>query len=565
MRKKAKVANEKCYIYVLSIVLLICTIPYLFTGYFGDDILNSATRGLAINNGMTLWETLLWLWKRTYQTGRIFFLAVMIQVIIFWVIQNLILYKAFIIFVTIVSMWVAKKWIVEICPSIEPNAVYLILLSCFPLCLTGDNVLLLYWGFCQIVITLSLLASLFLNRYLSKGKNKYLICSAIIMLGGYLMYELSYLNLFLLIGLIAICNKEQQRNFEKRRAAFLHICLFVIVIIINMQARSYAQKTRINGEYDGVKLAGSMDGFVKAFSIHFLSPIPFVNAFLKEQMTAHIFYAILCAIILCLAICTAIIIVRKNKHRAFLILSGFMWWAGSAFLLASTVKYQRELPVSGNPHIPIYTEYIGMCMVICGIGSIIEENMRRRISDDQKLIKWRRVVFGFCTIVGLTYCLVGERRLIQFYSDTKDLYVRMPNVYTEAIEQGLFDIIDDENVIIIDNRYSPTIFPDYFAQKARRKIKAERIDLYLLNMDKYNLQAVNGKIFPEATYITKSFITDQQEVVYLDKVDWIEINESGELGDIQTSEINYYLNTNDQSYIGAKEGIYNYAEYALIP
>ncbi len=548
IRYEKRTGWQRLFIYGFLFMELL---PYVKTGYAGDDILNSLIKGACVNRSLPFFEILVSYILYGMKRGRCFFLAEILCYAIHYFISDRVVYKLLIAALTLLSVRVVEKLICYHFQTEDTAGLFLILCAAFfPIFYTGSNSLMMYHGFMQTEVILFFGSIYLLEKYLQEHRRKYLFWSVLIYSCSLFTYEISYV---FILGIAVVCYSKGVH--EDHKILKCYIISFCIGITITIVCRYLSANYFADGLYDGVEVSISNFGKVaKTFCIQFLGGVSFFHYFvdgandgyLKEVSVAGIFSACLF-----LAVTSGYLRRRKKEslangqgcdEKVFIIL-GCLLWFGSTGLIAVTEKYQRELLVSLHPHIPAYIEYFGMILLVfCACMHLL--------NTTKTYAKRKYYVYGFVILAGCMNHYLGMAHIKNYVKQTEAIYANMPDAYAQAIENGLLDQIDASDTIIIDISYAPVIYENLFAFYAKKPVKAERMDRFIADIDKNKI--VNDRYEPQNTYITKYFESEDQTVVYLDKVKSIRFDEEQvNITGIKTSSISAWCKSRKEI-----EGLY---------
>jgi len=228
-----------------------------------------------------------------------------------------------------------------------------------------------------------------------------------------------------------------------------------------------------------------------------------------------------------------------KENGAVILFIGIILWFCSAAVIGITEKYQREILQSYYPHIPVYIEYFGFILILFWICYRLLLSIRSPAGI-------RRAAAVVLCFTGCLNHFFGNVYKLNYCKETKGMYLDIPDAYKQAITAGLFDHIQQDDTVLIDISYIPTIYGNYFAQCAGRPISAERIDVFAADMKKYDIK--NGRYYPDHDlYITKHFHNDDASVVYLDKILFMELDENMDhIENITVSSISSWCKSKDK-------------------
>lgn len=508
-----KISIVKVFMYIL---LLGALMPYIYSGNVGDDILNSLLKGECINNSQNLLECIVYYLGYWISEGRtdVLFSDVLSRLIYYFV-TNRQLYKLLIIIMSLASVKAAEGFISYFEKNERIGLFFLtICVLFFPIYVSGSNSVAMYWGFMQLEIILFFRMLHFLEKYFRKSKKVYLVVSLLLFFVSMFSYVLSYM---FIAGIAALCfyHKRKKELIPFGVIWVLIVCLFVIVSGLSSES------------YDGTSLGIQIGPAIYSFAVQFLGAIPFSYLFTEKVNNNRIadlvngydlvfLYAVIILAIFFFFISNLqkddLCLLRTNtRKKVFLYFIALLLWGGSAFLIAISKKYQREIPIFKAPHIPVYVEFFGLAIIFTYLLIFFFEHIKLSA-------KIRIVMMACLALLGSLNWVMSGIYAWNWQYVTKAVYGIPQDVYERSIRENLFEGIDGN--IIIDVSYSPTIYPNFFAQYSGKKMDAIRLDTFIKDIEgKTN----NGEYIPqEDLYITKSFIGDAQQIVYVCRIESVQ-------------------------------------------
>lgn len=538
-----KKMEQKIYYIFFYGLLVIMLFPYIKTGYMGDDILNSLIKGDSINGSRNIIMTIIFYLGDSIKKGRINFVFWIYYYLLFYFVTNKMYYKIWIIFLTVVSIYCAEKFIAFFFDSKKIGRIFGgICIGLFPFYVPGANSIEMYVGYMQIEVILlfEMLSALIL--YCNNKRKRNLVYSYALYTLSLFVYEISYI--FVIPILFILWNNAKTDYQEKKKILKVYLLIFCVCCLIVIAIKSIGKIWYSNLNYNGISVSFDARMMLETFITQFIGAVPILNMCKELPIEGTITFQTIALSIAFLVF--FLVIIKKNyfkveiddsdnlKKRIFvLVISFLLLWLGCSGLISITQKYQMEINFVGYPHIPVYVEYFCFSILVFCLMLYI----KRRWS--------KRIVLCIVGLSILVNCSIGELSIQNHVNATSLLYTEMPELYISALNNGLCEKITEKDVIVIDNSYSPTIYPNLFAQCMGRKIKSERLDIFMKQIK--CLERKDEKIYyPEKNlYITKSFVCDEQKVVYCDKVEFIIYDEDGGVKSIGISEINAYCESKE--------------------
>lgn len=507
-------------------MVFVALLPYLDTGYIGDDIRDSLMRGHCINSGLNIIQGILARLKIMVGQGRTDFVSWTVAYLIFYLTGTYReIYKLVIIIMTMVSLCSAERFVGYHFKSKYIGAMYMLLCAAFfPVYMRGSNSMAMYWGFMQLEVVLFFEMLYFLEKYIDNRRRRNLLISGVSFMMSLFMYEISYLYMIAIIVIVFSRCRTDARQIAKP-----YVVLWGSALLLSLICKMGSSIINPVMSYDGTCIGTGIKEMVQALLIQMLGAMPLYSFVVETvqggtglcfdpSVLVEVGAVILCAAFLFKACGHNVDSDKKKKEISECVLFGSILWIGIAAMIAVTVKYQRELPVSWAPHIPVYVEYFMLMLLVLAVYLWIEK---------KRVQLWVRCCIMLVAVVlgGGNYC-VDEALVSRYVNETSLLYVDMPEAYQTACENGLLDVTGTGDEVIIDIAYSPTIYSELFAQASGKEVMAERLDLFIAELAEKGV--ADGRYYPEGNlYITKSFCCQEQTVVYLEKVAAIEFDREG--------------------------------------
>ena len=532
--------------------LFLLLLSYADTGVVGDDILNSLICGDAINKGTTFGQDVLFYLKELLKQGRTNVVSSTITYLTFYVFKNRVVYKIWIAFLTLVTLFCGEKFFEYHFQNKKAGVMFCcISISIIPLYYSGSNSYVMYNGFMQYQVIMLFMIMYFFEKYVRESQKKYLVISCVLYLVSFFVYEISILYFIPSVGIsIALRGREIKKLIQPYFFILLGSGFFILIVRIASKLFSAEQ---VN--YDGVSFGFDIIALIKTFLIQFSGGIP-LNGIISENIVASEIARInkpFEFIVIAIASWAVLLILFllantqyndeqaiRNKARILsIVVPASLIWVGISGMISLSQKYQKELPITHFPHIPAFVESYCCAAIITSLYFLLNN---------------KRIRFFLMILFCLIGCINASASVLyaKQYEEQTGIYKEIPEAYQEAIDAGLLEMIDDEDLVLIDVNYSPTLYPNHLALYANKRVIAKRLDVYLQELsDLFNSSQFD--YYPEKDiYITKCFLSDDQRVVYLDKISKIIINNEGQY--IEVSNINSWCDTkqkNDYLYVKA--------------
>ncbi|MDE6971340.1 MAG: hypothetical protein K2P69_16550, partial [Eubacterium sp.] len=124
-------------------------------------------------------------------------------------------------------------------------------------------------------------------------------------------------------------------------------------------------------------------------------------------------------------------------------------------LVAISVKYQRELAVTQLPYLPYFMEIFGFCLLI--LPFFMSER------------KEAAIVLNLCLCIWIVMVLPFSRYAVRSSNEANKLtYQRPRKLLADATKDGLFDHVSENDLIVLDNRFVPSVSCNIFSTVDKR-------------------------------------------------------------------------------------------------
>jgi hypothetical protein len=345
-------------------------LPIAATPFLGDDIFNSYINGaIGWDGHTTFWQFLADINANYISGGRFFPGALLETYGLFHIMPSLPVYKTFQVLITLANVFTFYVLLREFR---MPRAIALlgvvVLLCTFQMRVYYDG-LLGQSGDIEVITELALLSMYLLQRFLRRGESWALVGSIAAYAAVLLIYEITYL-LWLALLVVLIASVPRRRALQLVTPYFV---LSALAICIQLYVKSAAH-LKADADYN---LSLNLGLLIATFAKQALAAVPFTYVLIDpSNMFAHgagvfrnVPFWVSIAIFAVAALATWTLDTQLDRSdipltgiRA-LAAAGPILWLTPALLVASSVRYQREL-VFGLGHAPVYVEYFGVSMVI---------------------------------------------------------------------------------------------------------------------------------------------------------------------------------------------------------
>lgn len=549
--KKMNKTNILVYL-VMAVVFILASYPYLQSGYYGDDILNSSIRGEMNRLNLNFVQITMKHIVDFIKIGRWFPLVILQQDLVFYFLNNLVIYKIFLLIISFLSIFCVTKFIAYYYAN--KNLSYIagiLMVLCFPYYTPGSNSMNMYAGLVQLQIILMILCIYYALRQIETDEKR----TKIISYGIYCLAMLHYETSFLILPVIMILtykNLGSVWNTVKRLKAYISIT--TAAVALNIGIRYYASTTIMETVYDGIQVQINISKMVQAFFVQFLGALPMysnINSNVSILNWEAVFDSIEIVEVIVLFLILGVIVwmffrkiskldetvLQKVKTNGYLALASMVLWAGCAALISLSKKYQVELAEARAPHIPVLIEFF-----FCFLFFLSLMKLTMEVFGIRKLFV--HIILQLLTLLSVFIFCMNSILVQQTVEQGNAIYKQMREAYNDALNQGLADWVEDDAIIIIDISYSPVIYPNLFYEYINRNIKVYRMDQFVISYSNQYNSVDSNIIINEGNnpiYITKSFIMEGQRVVYLDRVKEFALQtEQNSLNSIVTKQLFVY-------------------------
>lgn len=514
----------------------------LETPYYGDDIYNSSIRGNISEAGLNIFQFIVRDMKGWMHGGRFFPIAE-VQYLIFYFLSNIVVYKCFLILYTILDIWLFGVIIYKSSHSTFARNVGMfaagILMPVYAY--DGVNPMNMFGGLMQTVTLFGFFAIIFELLYFETEQKKWLWMSGICVSCSMMTYEVGYV-FPIVVFVIAFFKSKNKRELLLSQlpnfvfAAGTAICTLVIKLVYRDTA------------YDGIMVRFDVQKMWEAFKVQFFGAIPFVS-WRAAQKPAYLFEHIgecyqnmnavtIIALIMLLIFIVAILFFANNtedidncgKKAWYISLCGILLWGVPSVLISLPQKYQESLKQQQLPYLPLFIELFGIAMIITGVILWIRKTRSFRMILSIVLISY------CCTVVP-----IFRYSVIQSNEANKLLYKDLRRALVEATESGMFNDVEKDATIVLDNRYVPTVSCNIFSatdpklktdyylywdERWRERCEVEGVD---------ELECQNDNV-----YLVKAYVSESIQLVLRGKVYQVRKNEAG-MNEICISQVKIWV------------------------
>ncbi len=519
--------NSQKFELAITILTFAYLYPVLDSGFICDDSFNSLIHGAAVNRGVSIWDMIANDEKYWFDIGRVFppgpFILLLFDALAFAAKPRL-YFKLYLVLMTLVNVWLCGMVVEKLTHSKRLKLfVMLIIPVFFQIALNTFNPLYAFHGLLQSVMLFGFLSILFTAYYLEKRKMRYMILSAVFMACAMLLYEVGFLFIFIIAAMVLI--NRNGSFFARVKTMIPQLIAFALILLINVYARLTAESI----SYWGVAVSLSdITTVAKTFIKQFSAAVPLTQAFFGGLNMKDALLSVNVRHMICLffAVLLYFIIFRikrdddqeSAKPNMLVIVTGLILIVVPCALISVSARYQNIDVYLGVGHLPVYAEWLGMAFVATGLFSLIGKKIRSNI-----------LMYVLCAVVALPILVININTMDAYFIYMKPHSAVSRDVYTNAVRNGFYDEIDENNLLVYDN--SPQLYAlvngDFFATYADRKMAALDINTYMQGLQvesKMPNKLEDGE--PKARFTKEIYYDAVGGIVLKGDLDGIRINDA---------------------------------------
>lgn len=526
----------------IIITLSICILLFanysvlLSSNYMGDDIYNSCVKGNCNELNIGIWQYMFKQAKGWLGNGRVYPLAVFVY-LVFYIFDNRYMYKIFLIIITLIDILLEGCIIKRITKSVFWKYFGMVILGLLFMVFVygGVNCLSMFGGLVQMVLFWGMQAIIWELKYYENEDNNRLWLSAFLGVCAMLTYEIGYIFPCVLF-MISVFKSRDLKELIKIQIPNFLLCGGVGVFTLLWMA------LRKEERYPGVEIGLNVQKMLETFRIQFTGALPMINWndakrpwYLSEKWVGESYenmhvttgiIVILFIIFILFCLLKVEYVKIEREQRKILMVIGMIIWMLPSFLIAISVKYQEVLVNTNLPYLPYMMEVAGVVFFLIGLFGG----------------RFGKVIFG-CFLVGIVVVVipVGRYGAALESESGKMVYEKPREILIEATENGIFSDIEEDALVILDNRYvvlscqvfsmiQPNLKTDYLLYLEQSLSDKARTE----NIDKIDCSGDN-------LYLVKPYISDGVEMVVSGKIETVIMESGGEkIKEIYCSKIDLY-------------------------
>ena len=208
--------------------------PLLQSGFYADDMSNSLSWTNLTNGGPSRYQIILQTTPSGPVGGRYYPLSNYAYFLFDFVHGSAVAYKLIIVFTIVISLFLFALFVLEVFGRKDIAIFSILILPLFMQFRIFYDPITSFHAFMQVLFIFLMLTLIFLNRYLVKKRLIYLISSLSAFICTLLLYEISYLFIFMIVFLIL-------RSAKNIKTKIIYISFYIIplarVIILSLNER----------------------------------------------------------------------------------------------------------------------------------------------------------------------------------------------------------------------------------------------------------------------------------------------------------------------------------------
>jgi hypothetical protein len=483
--------NKKRYFnlfFVLPLILTTLTLlPYCFSGFFFDDILNSLYHGAWYAYNISPWDSAIKGTKQwMFEAGRFFPFATFSGPFL-WSFQNtLFTYRVVHLSFVISNIFITYKLISTISKSKLIPWLFLIALPMTFQFNPRWDPITSFGPLNQMCFLFVGLSWLFTLQYLKSKQLYFLVLVFLFEILALLTYEVGILSWLGILVISFYMNRDKKKDFP-----YSLIIGSTLILVLYLAISWHLKKIAVSG-YSGISI--SFNNIAPTFIAQFTSAFPL--SFLNNKVIPGVFDATLFVFLFAIFFFLFSKFVANNnnflfgdedKNKSLLYVLSFILLIFPSILISLSERYQQVVSY-GDPQLIIYFEYIG--------ASILLSLLLNHLIKSSKTY-----YFKFFVLI----CIVPFVISLTIASNFKRIHIKnkgfhYPRAQTEfLIANDFLKQISEGDVLLSDSLY-PWEAQDsetcsaFFSLHAKRKINCIPIHLF---KDKMFSQAIlsDRKIF----------------------------------------------------------------------
>jgi hypothetical protein len=460
----------------------------LKTGFISDDAYTSQIRGMLIQQGVTLHESILsqisgWI----FGAGRFLILGWYMAYVTYYNTQDTVIVKALtltIIVAGIILFYFFSKR--------ETKSSSMALLACFIIPAffqfrLWHDPILAFTFVLPTIFTLTMAALVLFQQYLDKGGLHHLIGAAVLFLMPLLTYEIAY-PLCLLFIIVAYNRSHSIFSAIRQSLPFSIPVMFLLIMVLLIRMNLAAN--HVQSTYPGAELHLDISSLFSAFEIQASSTIPLSYYYFNKENLATQLYSIDYLFLALFGVGIAMLIYKIGTAEIAPRLSSWIS-CGIVLLfvsaaLASLSGHQVELNQIGFGfgYITVYLQYFGLCIFTVSLLALIAKKVKGR---------WL-IVLAIIISAGITVIAAKNLQLNRAVAlKSNETYQYPRHIIKSALNAGIADEMTSGAFLFRTMRY-PSDWMWFYSGITNKKIETCELS------DAEGYKTCIAKIQPAAAY-----------------------------------------------------------------
>lgn len=438
--------------------------PILSSGYTSDDGLNSLMKGYLIDQHKSLFQFNYEIINGWLGVGRFYPMAYIVTYSFFNFVLSLKIYKLMVLLLIVADLIVFGFLIRLLTGSSSAGAMGLILAPLFfQLRLYHDPIM----GFCFLLeltflyIALSLIS---LVIYMKSHKVVYLILSLILYLVGLLTYDIAVF--FSILHFLIIRQYSEKKGWASPIVAslpFFVLSLLNVLLVVFLRLHfntpliggtTQAGPYTINPSLGTVTITLSRQLFASfPLSYYFMD----VSNLFYHDLPNLVNHLSIAGLVIGLIYFLVYILISREVlkemadskvklNSSFLLVFGMAMMIVPSILISLAKRYQGEL-TWGLGYLPVYVSYFGLMIIAMVVIYKIYEKASRL---------GNRYAIASLVILGVMFTLasaVNYSNNLEVVDSSNSFFLYPRQVVEKCIEDGTFNLIPDNSILLIDNNH----------------------------------------------------------------------------------------------------------------
>jgi len=461
-----------CLLFIAIIIVISTLSVIIHSGYYSDDSLNSLTRGILIEENVSLANFTYDIVKSWITSvGRFYPLAWYVYAL-FYILNSLLLYKLLVIMFIVLDIIVFSYFIYIITESKYLCIMSILLTPVFFQMRYYHDPMLGFHLLLQLVFLYFILSLIFLVKYLNNGNKLYFALSILLFLMDLMTYEITYPFVVIYIFVIYL-NRHKEFN------PTLHLSLPYILascgfLLITISLRTYYEIpfTESSNPY-ALNLNATNYVHTLAKQIYAAFPMSYYISnphsiyansmddfrFLSTEMLLIVF------IYFIVLICVSKKLMDEKPHKLnHLLLYGILLLVLPAIVISFSPKYQSEL-AWGIGYLPVYISYFGLILISVYIIYNLYYNL---FSINANLFKMAAMCLALAMV---SICALNYSNNYNIIERFNSVYLYPRDIAEMSMNDGIFNYVPNGSILVVDSIY-PWDQPAFYLMYSGTKFKS---------------------------------------------------------------------------------------------